>query len=153
MKSILFICMGNICRSPVVEVVARARFARAGLDVAVDSAGTENYHVGHRPDSRAVASAKARGYDASMLRGRQVVAADFEKFDALLVMDAVNFDALRGYFSPAKMEKVHLFLPFSDITKPIHVPDPYYGTAKDFERVLDLAELGVDGLIAKFKHP
>jgi protein-tyrosine phosphatase len=143
--------MGNICRSPVVEAVARTRFARAGLDVMVDSAGTVDYHVGARPDSRALASARTHGYDASAHRARLVVAGDFEKFDTLLVMDRVNHDALRGYFTPAQMRRVDLFLPFAGIHKPHEVPDPYYGTERDFERVTELAE--IDGLIAKLAHP
>ncbi|MGH8122061.1 MAG: low molecular weight protein-tyrosine-phosphatase [Rudaea sp.] len=150
---ILFVCMGNICRSPVVEAVARQRFARAGLDIAVDSAGTAAYHIGARPDARALASALAHGYDASTHRGREVIAADFRNFDALLVMDRINHRALADYFSPEQMRRVDLFLPFANIGKPVEVPDPYSGSARDFERVIELAELGVDGLIAKFKHP
>lgn len=146
---LLFVCMGNICRSPVAEAVVRSRFARAGLDVAVDSAGTEDYHIGARPDSRSLASARARGYDASAHRARQVIAADFEHFDALLVMDRVNQNALRARFSMEQLRRVHLFLPYAGMTQPAEVPDPYYGHATDFERVIDLAELGADGLIAK----
>ena len=86
--------MGNICRSPVVEAVARVRFARAGLDIEVDSAGTEDYHVGEPPDRRSLASALARGYDASSHRARQVETEDFERFDKLLVMDRINLRAL-----------------------------------------------------------
>ena len=145
--------MGNICRSPVVEAVARTRFASAGLEIGVDSAGTENYHIGSRPDSRSLASARERGYDASMHRARQVMAADFANFDALLVMDRINQEALARYFSREQMLRVHLFLPFANVAMPGDLPDPYYGHARDFERVVDLAEIGVDGLIARFKHP
>jgi protein-tyrosine phosphatase len=152
-KNILFVCMGNICRSPVVEAIARVRFARAGITVGVDSAGTEAYHLGSRPDGRSLQSALAQGYDASAHRARQVIAADFENFDALLVMDQVNYDALAEYFSPAQLRRVDLFLPFAGIDKPIEVPDPYYGKTRDFERVIELAELGVDGLIARLRHP
>ena len=142
--------MGNICRSPVVEAVVRTRFARAGFDIAVDSAGTEDYHIGARPDSRSLASARARGYDASAHRARQVMHGDFEQFDALLMMDRVNHNALRVRFSNEQMRRVHLFLSYADVAQPSEVPDPYYGHTTDFERVIDLAELGADGLIAKF---
>jgi protein-tyrosine phosphatase len=145
--------MGNICRSPVVEAVARSRFARAGIKAEVDSAGTEAYHLGSRPDARSLQSALARGYDASSHRARQVIAADFENFDALLVMDRVNYDALAEYFNAEQLRRVDLFLPFAGIDLPAEVPDPYYGKARDFERVIELAELGVDGLIARLRHP
>lgn len=148
---ILFVCMGNICRSPVVEAVARTRFARAGLDVHVDSAGTENYHIGERPDPRSLAGARARGYDASAHRARQVSAADFDRFDRLLVMDGTNLRALLSMAPAEGHDRVAMFLRESGISTSVDVPDPYYGNAGDFERVIDLAESGVDGLIARFR--
>lgn len=150
--SILFVCMGNICRSPVVEAVARARFARAGLDIAVDSAGTEDYHVGERPDPRSLASARARGYDASAHRARQVTAADFVRFDRLLVMDGTNLRALLALASAEGHDRVAKFLHEAGLATPADVPDPYYGRAEDFERVIDLAERGVDALIARIRN-
>ncbi len=150
-QSILFVCMGNICRSPVVEAVARTRFARAGFDIDVDSAGTEDYHTGERPDSRSLASARARGYDASMHRARQVAAADFERFDRLLVMDRTNLRALLAMAPGEGHDRVAMFLHEAGLATPADVPDPYYGHAADFERVIDLAEQGVDGLIARFR--
>jgi protein-tyrosine phosphatase len=148
---ILFVCMGNICRSPVVEAVARTRFARAGIDVEVDSAGTEDYHVGDRPDARAIASARARGYDASAHRARQVCAADFARFDRLLVMDRTNLRALLAMAPREGHDRVALFLHAAQAAPPDVVPDPYYGDARDFERVIELAEQGVDGLIARLR--
>jgi protein-tyrosine phosphatase len=150
---ILFVCMGNICRSPVVEAVARARFARAGLRVSVDSAGTENYHIGERPDARSLSSALARGYDASAHRARQVCAADFAEFDQLLVMDRINLRALTAMAPDRGRDKIAMFLPFAGVASPAELPDPYYGQARDFTAVVDFAEQGVDGLIARFKHP
>ena len=145
--------MGNICRSPVVEAVARARFARAGLQIVVDSAGTENYHVGGRPDPRSLASARAHGYDASAHRARQVCAQDFKIFDKLLVMDRMNFRALTAMAPGEGRDRIAMFLPYAGVEQPVELPDPYYGQAQDFERVIELAELGVDGLIAKLRHP
>jgi low molecular weight protein-tyrosine phosphatase len=150
-QSILFVCMGNICRSPVVEAVARTRFARAGFDIDVDSAGTEDYHTGERPDSRSLASARARGYDASTHRARQVATADFERFDRLLVMDRTNLRALLAIAPGEGHDRVAMFLHEAGLATPAEVPDPYYGHAADFERVIDLAEQGVDGLIARFR--
>jgi protein-tyrosine phosphatase len=150
---ILFVCMGNICRSPVVEAIARTRLARAGLDVIVDSAGTEGFHIGAAPDPRAIASARARGYDASAHRARQVVAADFDRFDSVLAMDRVNLAALHEYFPHAALNKAELFLRHAGLKSPDDVPDPYYGSLRDFERVIELAEAGVDGLIRRFRRP
>ena len=150
-QSILFVCMGNICRSPVVEAVARARFARAGVEVTVDSAGTENYHVGESPDARSLASARARGYDASSHRARQVVAADFIRFDRLLVMDRTNLRALLAMAPAEGHDRVAMFLHDAGLSAPTDLPDPYYGEARDFEHVVDLAEQGVDGLIARLR--
>jgi protein-tyrosine phosphatase len=150
---ILFICMGNICRSPVVEAVARARFARAQLNIIVDSAGTENYHVGEPPDPRSLSSALTRGYDASAHRARQVCAADFAGFDKLLVMDRMNLRALTAMAPGEGHDKIEMFLPFAGVAAPTDLPDPYYGQARNFVEVVDFAEQGIDGLIARLKHP
>jgi protein-tyrosine phosphatase len=140
-RRILFVCMGNICRSPTVEAVARAEFARAGLVLEVDSAGTEDYHAGAPPDPRSIRIGAAQGYDLSGLRARQVVADDFERFDAVLAMDRANLRALqrmrRAGVEPA------LFLGDAEL------PDPYYGTTADFERVIELARAGIDALIKR----
>jgi len=149
--SLLFVCMGNICRSPVVEAVARTRFARQRIEVIVDSAGTEDYHIGARPDSRSLATARARGYDASSHRARQVAAADFERFDRLLVMDRINLRALRAMAPPGADDRIALFLHEAGFETPGEVPDPYYGHTADFERVIELAEQGIDGLIARIR--
>ncbi|WP_343182318.1 MULTISPECIES: low molecular weight protein-tyrosine-phosphatase [unclassified Rudaea] len=150
-SSILFVCMGNICRSPVVEAVARKRFAAAGLDVEVDSAGTEDYHIGELPDWRSLASAVAHGYDASAHRARQVESADFARFDKLLVMDSTNLRALTRMAPGEGHDRIAMFLPWVGVDDPHDLPDPYYGQAQDFERVVSLAEQGIDALIAKLR--
>ena len=143
---ILFVCMGNICRSPTVEAVARVEFARAGLDIEVDSAGTESYHIGDRADARAIAMAEANGYPLAEHRARQVCAADFSRFDHLLVMDRVNLRAVLAIAPQASQDRVALFLPFVGISEPVELPDPYYGSTTDFQRALDLAR---DGIMAQ----
>ena len=146
---LLFVCMGNICRSPVVEAVARARLAAAGLAIDVDSAGTENYHAGAPPDRRSLASARQRGYDASMHRARQVEAGDFVRFDKLLVMDRMNLRALERMAPGETHDKIAMFLPWAGLAEPHDLPDPYYGQIEDFDLVVTLAERGVDGLIQR----
>ena len=141
--------MGNICRSPVVEAVARSEFRRAGLEIAVGSAGTEDYHQGEGADPRAIASAAAAGYDASAHRARQVVVADFTRFDALLVMDRVNLRALARHAPAQTRAHVGLFLEFAGMAPPHEVPDPYYGDARDFAAVIALARAGIQGLIGR----
>jgi len=149
MKSILFVCMGNICRSPVVEGIARAQLARAGLDIEVASAGIESYHVGRPADRRAIASAHAHGYDITSHRARQVDAAMLRRFDCVLAMDRLNMRELAGVAGAAQARGFELFLPFAGIDTPPEVPDPYYGGSADFERVIELAEAGVNGLIRR----
>ena len=149
MKSILFVCLGNICRSPVVEAIARLEFAKARIDVYVDSAGTADYHIGEQADSRSLNSARRAGYDASPHRARQLSAEDFEQFDAVLAMDNSN---LREILSrcPAKLRsKVDLFLRRAGVASPLEVPDPYYGGDADFRRVIELGQMGVEKLIER----
>lgn len=144
---ILFVCMGNICRSPTVEAIARSEFARAGLDIEVESAGTEGYHIGDRADPRSIALAEANGYRLSDHRARQVCADDFLRFDHLLVMDNTNLRALLATAPESARDRVAMFLPFVGISKPVELPDPYYGGADDFQRALDLARDGIMALI------
>ncbi|MEP6484248.1 MAG: low molecular weight protein-tyrosine-phosphatase [Rudaea sp.] len=151
MKSILFVCLGNICRSPVVEAIARHEFARAGLDIVVDSAGTADYHIGEQADPRSIASAADAGYDAAPHRARQVGAVDFEQFDAVLAMDNSNLRELNLRCPPPLKGKVDLFLRFAGLASPLEVPDPYYGTASDFERVIALGRQGVEKLISRLR--
>lgn len=152
MKRVLFICMGNICRSPIVETVARVEFARAGLYVHVESAGTENYHVGERADSRAIRVAEEHGYPLASHRARQVRCTDFESFDHLLAMDHVNLRALDGMQAESARVKPTLFLTEAGLGD-ADVPDPYYGAEEDFELVVALARNGVAGLIERWHLP
>jgi len=138
--------MGNICRSPVVEAVARAEFARAGVDMRVASAGTHGYHIGDGADPRSIASARTHGYDVSSHRAAQVDAAMLARYDAVLVMDRVNLRDIARY-SAGLSTPPQLFLPFAGVSAIDEVPDPYYGATRDFERVIELAREGVQGLI------
>lgn len=144
---ILFVCTGNICRSPTAEGVFRQRAWAAGLDVEIDSAGTHAYHVGEQPDRRSQQHALRRGYDLSNQRARQVADGDFERFDLVLAMDGQNMAALRARCPKAHMPKVRLFLSYGELDADGEVPDPYYGGDAGFERVLDLIEDASDGLI------
>jgi protein-tyrosine phosphatase len=146
---VLFVCLGNICRSPTVEAVVRELAGREapGLALTVDSAGTAGYHLGDPPDARSRAAAKRRGYDLEGHRGRQVEAADFERFDLLLAMDAANLADLRALAPPGLESRARLFLDFAPGVPLREVPDPYYGGPEAFETVLDLAEHGARGLI------
>ena len=149
MTRILFVCMGNICRSPIVETVARVEFARAGIAAEVASAGTERYHIGEGADPRAVDIAEAHGYPLAQHRARQVRAEDFERYDAVLAMDRVNLAALRRHCPREAMRGPALFLAHAGFSGADEVPDPYYGTRRDFERVLDLARRGTALLIER----
>ncbi len=147
--NLLFVCMGNICRSPTVEAVARVEFARAGLAIEVASAGTESYHIGDRADPRAIAMAEAHGYPMSAHRACQVCPDDFSRFDHLLVMDHTNLRALLAKAPESARERVALFLPFVGISEPVELPDPYYGTTRDFEVALELARDGIMALVGR----
>jgi len=149
MKNLLFVCAGNICRSPVAEFVVRSEFAKAGLDIAVASAGTGPWHVGKPADARTLASATAHGYDLSSHRARRVRAGDFTAFDLLLAMDRENLETLQAVCPREFATRVALFLPFAGIATPAEVPDPYYGGAADFERVIELARYGANALARK----
>jgi protein-tyrosine phosphatase len=127
--SVLFVCMGNICRSPTAEAVFRHYVESAGLSasILIDSAGTHDYHIGHAPDLRSQHAAEQRGYDMSSLRGRQVESLDFERFDYVLAMDRANL-AILQYLAPRGCKKqLQLFLDYARHHKEREVPDPYYG--------------------------
>lgn len=146
MKSILFVCMGNICRSPTVESVARVEFAKAGLDIEVASAGTEDYHIGRPADSRSIAMAEANGYPLAAHRARQVADSDFQQFDHLLVMDRVNLRALLARTPSSARDRVAMFLPFSGVDGVEELPDPYYSDEAAFQLALDLSREGIRSL-------
>jgi protein-tyrosine phosphatase len=146
---ILFVCLGNICRSPTVEGVARelARREAAHLALQFDSAGTADYHVGDPPDPRSISAALTRGYDLASLRARQLQRSDFQQFDLLLAMDEENLSNMLRIAPPGHADRARLFLDFAREAGATSVPDPYYGDAAGFERVIDLAEQGVRGLL------
>jgi protein-tyrosine phosphatase len=141
--------MGNICRSPTAEAVFRRYVENAGLTerILIDSAGTHDYHIGDAPDSRAQRAAKQRGYDMSKLRGRQVEAADFMRFDYVLAMDEANLFILQGLRPRDAQSHLGLFLEYARHHNEREVPDPYYGGSDGFERVLDLVEDAANGLL------
>jgi protein-tyrosine phosphatase len=147
-RRVLMVCMGNICRSPTAEAVLRHRLQRAGLvGIEVDSAGTHAGHIGHQPDDRAIAHAGRRGYDLAHLQARRVRSDDFEAFDLVVSMDDDNLAALQQICPPEAAHKLVLLLDFAPGADQLQVPDPYYGGPAGFERVLDLVELGCDGLL------
>ena len=142
---ILFVCTGNICRSPTAEGVFREMARRQGLRVHVESAGTHDYHVGEPPDERAQHHAKRRGYDLSEQRARHVSTGDFEAFDLIVAMDRGHLRLLQRACPPQHREKLRLFLADRD------VPDPYYGGPGGFEQVLDLVEVACRDLLAEIR--
>jgi protein-tyrosine phosphatase len=146
---ILFVCLGNICRSPTAEAVFRAILAREApeLLIEVDSAGTAGYHVGDPPDHRTRYAAQRRGYDMSALRARIVEPQDFGRFDLILAMDRENLEVLRRRAPESAHERIRLFLEFAPDSLVAEVPDPYYGGPNGFEEVLDLVEAGARGLL------
>lgn len=149
-KRVLFVCTGNICRSPTAEGVFRRAVAAAGLAhvIETDSAGTHGYHVGEAPDPRTVAAARARGIDLSDLRARKVSGADFARFDLILAMDAGHRRHLAAMRPTGARAAVALLLDYHPSARGGDVPDPYYGDAAGFTQVLDLVEAAVPGLLA-----
>ena len=148
--SVLFVCMGNICRSPMAEGVFTQKMAQShlGNHLIIDSAGTHDYHIGSYPDQRAQQTMLNAGYDIANLRGRQVNADDFEKFDYVLAMDTANLTKLKQ-IAGNYQHKAQLFLNFSKKFPGQIVPDPYYGGQNGFEMVLAMVEDAADGLLAE----
>ncbi len=146
--SVLFVCMGNICRSPTAEGVFRYHAEQAGQAerLHIDSAGTHAYHTGEPPDRRARAAAARRGMSLDDIRARRVTAEDFELFDFIIAMDEDNLERLRQEAPEEHQAKLRLFLEFGDSTER-EVPDPYYGGSAGFERVLDLVDEASRGLL------
>lgn len=152
--SVLFVCMGNICRSPTAEGVFRSKLHQSGreAEIRIDSAGTHGYHIGKPPDDRAQQAALGRGYDLSAQRARQVCAADFVEFDYILAMDQDNLAGLLLACPAEYRHKVRLYLDFSQRFSHQEVPDPYYGGHQGFDRVLDMVEDAADGLLDHLQH-
>ena len=151
---VLFVCMGNICRSPTAEgVFAQLVSARApDLEIEIDSAGTHDYHIGSPPDRRTVAAAARRGIDLSTQRARQVEDADFSRFDLIVAMDRLNREVLRARSEATAHRRIRLLLEFAGRdpeSDAVDVPDPYYGGPLGFEQVLDLIEEAAEGLLGE----
>jgi protein-tyrosine phosphatase len=147
---VLFVCLGNICRSPLAEGLARARAEAAGLDWEFDSAGTgAHYHAGAPPDPRTCASARRRGIALDELRARQVAVADFSRFDLILAADRQNLRALEAMRPARASARVALLLDWTGVQPQGEVPDPYYGDEPEFEAVCRLLERAVDALLAR----
>lgn len=151
---ILFVCMGNICRSPSAEGVMRQLVEKAGLQyrLVVDSAGTHGYHIGAPPDPRAQAAARKQGYDLSSLRARQIAAEDFENFDLLLAMDFNNLEVLQDMCPVIHRPKLALLMRYARESKATIVHDPYYRSARDFDLVLEYIEDACLGLVEAFSQ-
>ncbi|EED36993.1 Low molecular weight phosphotyrosine protein phosphatase [Luminiphilus syltensis NOR5-1B] len=150
---VLFVCLGNICRSPTAEGVFRVLCEREGVadQLRIDSAGTAGWHVGKPPDSRTIEAASKRGIDLSSLRARQISRGDFMAFDLVLAMDSDNYDSLVALRPAGFTGELERFLSYAVSSAPVDVPDPYYGGDAGFEQVFDLIEEASEGLLAHLK--
>ena len=150
---VLFVCMGNICRSPTAEGVFRhlAETEAPDLALRIDSAGTHAYHIGEPPDPRAQRAAERRGISLATLRARRVVVEDFSRFDLILAMDELNVTVLRELAPEEHAARIELFLDYAPQLGRVEVPDPYYGGSNGFELVLDLVEEASRGLLSKLR--
>lgn len=151
---VLFVCMGNICRSPTAQGVFQSLVSEAALTehIHVDSAGTHAYHVGEPPDARAREAALRRGVDLGDQQARRLTPTDFEAFDYVVAMDQGNYEDMSQLCEAELLAKLRLFLEFAPELGMLEVPDPYYGGATGFERVLDLIEAGAKGLLAEIRQ-
>lgn len=154
MVKVLFVCMGNICRSPTAHGVFRDLVQREGLAdrIVIDSAGTHAYHVGEAPDRRAQETARRRGVDLSDLRARRAEPDDFHSFDYVLAMDQDNYQHLARICPSGMHDRIRLYMDFAPEMRTREVPDPYYGGASGFEHVLDLVEAAAAGLLAEIRR-
>ena len=154
MTKLLFVCMGNICRSPLAEGICRAKAQQLGLldTLFIDSAGTHGYHPGASPDQRAQMVATSHGIDISGLRARQVQTDDLVTFDYVLAMDNTNYHALQTLSRVEQRHKIQRLLDFATELPEDEVPDPYYGEQQDFVRVFELVTIAVDGLLRRLQQ-
>lgn len=151
--NVLFVCLGNICRSPTAHGLFQSEVEKGGKQalIHVDSAGTGDWHIGHAPDTRAQATAIDRGYDISHLRARQVSPGDFAKFDYILGMDRENLTNLQKMSPPDYSGVLGLFLEVSGVGEGLEVPDPYYGDQAQFDHAIQLIETGAAGLLQRIQ--
>jgi protein-tyrosine phosphatase len=154
MIKVLFVCMGNICRSPTAEGVFRKLLQERRLEgrVEVDSAGTHGYHVGESPDPRTQRAAASRGYDLSSIRARKVTPPDLEYFDLVLAMDRNNLDVLRRMCPPELASRLGLFMEYAQNFDDEEVPDPFYGLGHGFDLVIDMVEDAAHGLLDELER-
>ena len=146
---VMFVCLGNICRSPTAHGVFQGLVEQSNLhtSIEVDSSGTGDWHIGHAPDPRAAQEAKARGYDLSDLRARQVNVEDFHTFDYILAMDNANLSDLEAMRPAGSKAQLALFLAYAEGDNTLEVPDPYYGGDEGFAQVFDMVERASEGLL------
>ena len=154
---ILFVCMGNICRSPTAHAIMQHKVNELGLSeqIKIDSAGTHAYHVGEKSDARSRALAARKGIDMEMIRARKVSVLDYDQFDYVLAMDEENLHLLEYYAPEKHTAHVSLFLDFAcqlGVTDEPVVPDPYYGGEPDFKHVFELVDKGCDALLEHIKN-
>ncbi|NNJ92832.1 MAG: low molecular weight phosphotyrosine protein phosphatase [Gammaproteobacteria bacterium] len=151
---VLFVCMGNICRSPTAHGVFRKMVIDEDLSdlIEIDSAGTHAYHVGNPPDTRAQHTADVRGIDLSDLRARQARSEDFEMFDYVIAMDKDNYHSLKLISPKGKLDRLYMFLDFAPTIRQREVPDPYYGGPEGFEKVFDMVDAASRGLLADIRQ-
>lgn len=154
MRSILFVCTANICRSPTAEGVLRRMLAREGLEekFEIESAGTHDYQAGKPPFPTAVEMAKRRGYDITGCISRRIAPGDFDHYDMILAMDRANLANLRTIAPTRSKQKIELFLEYGDKFHGQEIPDPYNGTEKDFQLAFDMIEDGCAGLVELMKR-
>jgi protein-tyrosine phosphatase len=150
-RNILFVCLGNICRSPLVEAVARKRLSEAGLDIEVASCGTGGWHVGAGADARMCKAASRAGYGLDAHRARQLSVSDFTRYDLLLAMDLRNLQDIRRIAPPHAVERTALFLEWSGVVSLPEFPDPYFGEQVGFTDSVALAEQGVAGMVERLR--
>lgn len=150
-RNILFVCLGNICRSPLVEAVARKHLTEAGLAIDVASCGTGNWHVGRQADPRMRAAAAKAGYELEAHRARQLTADDLQRYDLLLAMDSNNLRDMQRAFGVQAHDRLALFLEWTGAAPPRDFPDPYYGELAAFTQSVALAGQGVRGLIERLR--
>jgi len=152
--SVLFVCMGNICRSPTAEGVFKHVVKQAGMqdEIIIDSAGTHAYHIGESPDKRSQAKARENGVDLSRQRARKAITEDFERFDYIIAMDRSNLEDLKHLASTQEQhQKISLFMDYADNWNNTEVPDPYYGGSNGFQEVFDMVTSASQGLLEQIK--
>ena len=154
MIRILFVCMGNICRSPAAEGLFRAKVDSAGLNhsIIIDSAGTHGYHEGEPPDARSIQAASKRGIDISGQRSRPVIPSDFLDYDLIIAMDNENVATLNAHCPKNERKKIRRLLDYATKTTVREVPDPYYGGVDGFDKMMDLLDDGLDGLLTDIRN-